>query len=84
MACGSISMNVVAPRAATASAAACASPWASVVFPVPGGPASTISPLVGPGIAASRRPCIMARTAVPSSRSLVPSGVTMLSHGPSW
>ena len=82
-ACGSISRNVVAPRAATARAAAWASPRASVVLPVPGGPASTISPLGGAGSAARRRPCIIATSAVPSSRSLVPSGTTMLSHGPS-
>ncbi len=57
---------------------------ASVVLPVPGGPASTMSPLGGAGSAARRRPCIIATSAVPSSRSLVPAGTTMLSHGPSW
>ena len=85
-ACGSISMRVVAPCGATASAAAWASPRASVVFPVPGGPARTISPLGAAvaGSADSRRAWSIATSAVPSSRSLVPAGITRLCHGPSW
>ena len=43
-ACGLISISAVAPWRASASAATCARPRASVVLPVPGGPASTISP----------------------------------------
>jgi hypothetical protein len=55
-----------------------------VVFPVPGGRASTMRPLGRLGSLASRQLCIMVRSAVPSSRSLTPGGVTTLSHGPSW
>jgi len=85
-ACGSTSMSVVAPRGATASAAAWASPRASVVFPVPGGPASTMSPLgtAAAGSADRRLACSIATSAVPSKRSRVPAGTTRACHGPSW
>src|SRR3954462_268699 len=62
-ACGLISTSVVAPSRASASAATCARPRAMVVFPVPGGPASTIRPCgraariprLGPGFRVGKR-----------------------------
>ena len=77
-------MKVVAPRGATAQRGGLGEPARQRRLTGSVGPARMISPLGGPGSAASCALCIIATSAVPSSRSLVPGGATMDSHGPSW
>src|SRR3954466_1143754 len=83
-ACGLISTSVVAPSRASASAATCASPRASVVLPVPGGPASTIRPCGRPARCDSLRPCLSVSSAWESSRSFTAFGTTIASQSLSW
>src|SRR5688500_11568201 len=83
-ACGLISTSVVAPSRASANAATCASPRASVVLPVPGGPASTIWPCGSPASCESLRPCLSVSSACESSRSFTPPGTMIASQSLSW
>ena len=83
-ACGLISTSAVAPWRASASAATCASPRAIVVFPVPGGPASTMSPCGSPESIDSLRPCCSTSSACASSRSFTSRGTMMASQSRSW
>src|SRR6185503_16533535 len=83
-ACGLISTSVVAPSLASANADTWAKPRASVVLPVPGGPASTIRPCGRPASCESLRPCFSVSRAWASRRSLTPLGTTIASQSLSW
>ena len=83
-ACGLISTSAVAPWRASASDATCASPRAIVVFPVPGGPARTMSPCGSPASIESLRPCCRTSSACARSRSFTSRGTMMASQSRSW